>query len=152
MPLDRVRDRSEAIKVSGLSAIQKELKGADRELLKRIQGVNKDLAETVADKARTRIRSPRTGRHGESGLTKVAASIKARATATTAKIEGGVNAPTFFGEEFGGGAKPTTRQFPKHRGKAGTFLYPTIREQVEEHTDDWLEQIDKLFPAQQPRD
>ena len=43
--------------------------------------------------------------------------------------------PAIFGAEFGGGARPTTRQFPPWRGKgsdAGYMLFPTIREQTEE--------------------
>lgn len=43
--------------------------------------------------------------------------------------------PAIFGAEFGGGARPTTRQFPPWRGKgqdAGYMLFPTIRAQTEE--------------------
>jgi hypothetical protein len=43
--------------------------------------------------------------------------------------------PYILGAEFGGGRRPTTRQFPSWRGKgegAGYMLYPTIREDTED--------------------
>lgn len=43
--------------------------------------------------------------------------------------------PEVFGAEFGGGMRPTTRQFPPWRGKgddAGYMLYPTIRKRLED--------------------
>jgi hypothetical protein len=47
--------------------------------------------------------------------------------------------PYILGAEFGGGARPTTRQFPPWRGKgedAGYMLFPTIRERSEELFED----------------
>lgn len=32
-----------------------------------------------------------------------------------------------WGAEFGGGARPTTRQFRPHKGQTGYFLWPTVR-------------------------
>jgi len=46
--------------------------------------------------------------------------------------------PYILGAEFGGGRRPTTRQFPPWRGKgdeAGYALYPTIREETEEGSE-----------------
>lgn len=46
--------------------------------------------------------------------------------------------PYILGAEFGGGRRPTTRQFPPWRGKgdeAGYMLYPTIREETEEGSE-----------------
>lgn len=45
--------------------------------------------------------------------------------------------PYILGAEFGGGKRPTTRQFPPWRGRgdtAGYMLYPTIREETSEHS------------------
>lgn len=47
--------------------------------------------------------------------------------------------PEILGAEFGGGRRPTTRQFPPWRGKgedAGYMLFPTIRERTEELFED----------------
>ena len=45
--------------------------------------------------------------------------------------------PYILGAEFGGGRRPTTRQFPPWRGKgdtAGYMLYPTIREETDDRS------------------
>lgn len=46
--------------------------------------------------------------------------------------------PYIQGAEFGGGRRPTTRQFPPWRGKgdqAGYMLYPTIREETTDNSE-----------------
>lgn len=46
--------------------------------------------------------------------------------------------PYILGAEFGGGRRPTTRQFPPWRGKgdtAGYMLYPTLREETEDGSE-----------------
>lgn len=35
-----------------------------------------------------------------------------------------------FGAEFGGGARPSTRQFLPHKGTIGYFLYPAVRDEA----------------------
>ncbi len=56
--------------------------------------------------------------------------------------------PAIFGAEFGGGARPTTRQFPPWRGKgadAGYMLFPTIRAQTEERFEqDYADVVQKI--------
>lgn len=53
----------------------------------------------------------------------------------------------FFGAEFGGGRRATTRQFPTHRGRDGYFLYPTARAKGEHYAQMWVEAVDKAFQA-----
>lgn len=48
----------------------------------------------------------------------------------------------FYGAEFGGGKRPTTRQFLPHRGKRGYFLYPAIRSNSQRFWDDWVKAIE----------
>jgi hypothetical protein len=50
----------------------------------------------------------------------------------------------FFGAEFGGGAKPNTRQFLRHRGQSGYFFWPTVRKRKNEIAKQYLEGIDKV--------
>jgi hypothetical protein len=50
----------------------------------------------------------------------------------------------FFGAEFGGGAKPNTRQFLRHRGQSGYFFWPTVRKRKNEIAKEYLEGIDKV--------
>lgn len=52
--------------------------------------------------------------------------------------------PEILGAEFGGGRRPTTRQFPPWLGKgenAGYMLFPTIRERSESLFEDRYEAI-----------
>lgn len=57
--------------------------------------------------------------------------------------------PEVLGAEFGGGKRPTTRQFPPWRGTgetAGYMLYPTIREDTDddEFADRYADIIQRL--------
>ena len=51
----------------------------------------------------------------------------------------------FFGAEFGGGARPTTRQFLRHRGRSGYFFWPTVRKKKNEIATAYLNAIDKVL-------
>jgi hypothetical protein len=46
-----------------------------------------------------------------------------------------------FGAEFGGGARPTTRQFLPHQGTTGYFLYPAVRSQGAAVAQEWFDVI-----------
>jgi hypothetical protein len=50
----------------------------------------------------------------------------------------------FFGGEFGGGARPTTQQFPPHRGRRGYWFWPTLRAKTGEMVEEWTEALDAL--------
>lgn len=47
----------------------------------------------------------------------------------------------FFGAEFGGGAKKTTDQFLRHRGRAGYFFWPTVRKEKKNIAEEYLRAI-----------
>jgi len=51
----------------------------------------------------------------------------------------------FFGAEFGGGRSPTTKQFLRHRGKAGYFFWPTVRKEKTEIAREYLAAIDRFL-------
>ena len=51
----------------------------------------------------------------------------------------------FFGAEFGGGARPTTRQFLRHRGRSGYFFWPTVRKHKADIADAYLGAIQKVL-------
>ena len=50
----------------------------------------------------------------------------------------------FFGAEFGGGERPTTKQFLRHRGQSGYFFWPTVRKKKNEIAQKYLEGIDEV--------
>jgi hypothetical protein len=51
----------------------------------------------------------------------------------------------FFGAEFGGGARRTTRQFPPHRGRGGYFFWPTVRRMRNEIAEQYLDAIEETM-------
>lgn len=51
----------------------------------------------------------------------------------------------FFGAEFGGRARITTRQFPPHRGKGGYFFWPTVRRMRNEIAEEYLDAIEETM-------
>lgn len=145
--------------VEGLKELQAELRKGGPLMAKKLQEVNKRLVMDVAEKARARMYTsvasvdsshrpvvqPRSS--GLGSLSRSKASIRGQAGQRDARVAaGGPKAPAFFGHEFGGGAKPTTHQFPIHRGRDGYFLYPTVREQVRKAEDSWNRIFDDVFP------
>lgn len=51
----------------------------------------------------------------------------------------------FFGAEFGGGARPSTRQFLRHRGTAGYFFWPTVRKNKARIADEFNSAIGRVL-------
>lgn len=133
---------------------------------KALKAANKDLAGKVVDQARSRVYPAVSGRSSKgrvingrkskkgTGLTATRDSIRASATATaSAVLLGGSKAPAALGHEFGGGRRPTTRQFPPWTGNttdSGYFLYPTIREELQGYVDQYWplirEAVKPAFP------
>ena len=51
----------------------------------------------------------------------------------------------FFGAEFGGGARPHTRQFLRHRGRSAYFFWPTVRKEKENIAKEYLDAIQEVL-------
>jgi len=51
----------------------------------------------------------------------------------------------FFGAEFGGGARPRTKQFLRHRGRSGYFFWQTVRKEKENIARDYLDAIQRVL-------
>lgn len=131
-------DRSESVTIQGLKEFLAALKAVD--LNKDLAQANKKAAEMVAAKARGKAESL------GSVLAKAAPSIKAAAQQRQAAINlGGSQYPFALGAEFGGGRRPTTRQFKPWLGHTGYALYPTIRETREQFIDVYADAIDELM-------
>lgn len=156
---DRVKDVVHMTEVEGLKELQAELRKGGPLMAKKLQEVNKRLVMDVAEKARARMYTsvasvdsshrpvvqPRSS--GLGSLSRSKASIRGQAGQRDARVAaGGPKAPGFFGHEFGGGAKPSTRQFPIHRGIDGYFLYPVVREEMEHAGERWNQIFDEVFP------
>lgn len=50
----------------------------------------------------------------------------------------------FFGAEFGGGRRPTTRQFPPWAGRRGYWFWPTVRAGLPELRRRYIKTLDEL--------
>ncbi len=53
-------------------------------------------------------------------------------------------ADVFFGAEFGGGGRNSTRQFLRHRHQSGYFFWPTVRKNKNSIAKEYLESIDRV--------
>lgn len=143
---DRSIDRSSGVQVEGLRELQAELGAAGPEMKKRLGQVNKRLVTSVAEDAAEAMYPPRTGRHGRFGHEAVKRTIKGQASGKEARVvAGGSRAPTFWGFEFGGRARPTTQQFEPHKGTEGYFFYPTVRKRVKVASEEWETLFDEVF-------
>ena len=51
----------------------------------------------------------------------------------------------FYGAEFGGQARKTTKQFPPHLGKRGYFFWPTVRDMRNQIAEEYLDTIEEVM-------
>jgi hypothetical protein len=51
----------------------------------------------------------------------------------------------FFGAEFGGQARPRTKQFLRHRGRSAYFFWPTVRKEKENIAREYLDSIQRVL-------
>ena len=51
----------------------------------------------------------------------------------------------FFGAEFGGGRRPKTQQFLRHRGRQGYFFWQAVRDNKEKIAVEYLSAIDLVL-------
>lgn len=80
----------------------------------------------------TKFGTTKTGR-----VTRRQAKTKARKLPTAGQV--------FFGAEFGGGRKPTTKQFRPHQGRKGYWFWPQIREDEGRMLELWAKAVDQIL-------
>lgn len=103
------------------------LAGTER-VLSRLPGIVEDAAEDAAgDVAANEVprivtRARSVGRQAQLA----ARSVRVGADGIVAATGGGVPAAIFYGAEFGGGGRPTTRQFRPFRGTRGYWFWPQL--------------------------
>lgn len=137
----------DAIRVHDLRGFARELRAASRAAPKVVQRENKRFAERVATTTRAEYSRQHPSMSGRG-----AGSIRPLATATRAQVAiGSGRAPYVLGQEFG---SIRYRQFPAWRGSgpgAGYFLYPTVREELPELREDYLDAVgdalERAFPS-----
>lgn len=107
-----------------------------------IENALEDAApEILADEVpRIQARAGRAGRQARLA----ARSVRPGPDGIVAAAGGGVPAAIFYGAEFGGGGRPSTRQFPPHRGTRGYFLFPQLRDDEDRMVERFAEALDPV--------
>lgn len=114
-----------------------------RELIKAVDEINRDFPKEMGDAASEVARTVVRGAQGNTGTAQQA--FVARSLSYGSDGEAGTvqaDHPAFPGAEFGGGGRPSTMQFPPHRGQRGYFLYPWMRANASRLDDIWQEGIE----------
>ncbi len=114
------------------------------EFLRVLETITKGLPKEVQDKAAKNVardwvsaaRNKASGTYSQ----KAASSLSVGADSEGAKITSSYVG--FYGQEYGGGRKPTTQMFPPHKGKRGYFLAPAGRENADKFQRVWEAAID----------
>ena len=119
------------VEVDGL----RELLRVASTLPKTAQQELREAAKMIAEDEAPRIKTAAAGSDRQSAA--LIGSIRIRRDRVPAiaaggrgrtSVSGGATAgQLFFGAEFGGGRKPTTKQFRPHRGRGGYWFFPTLR-------------------------
>ena len=138
----------QGIQVEGL----RELLRALSRLPKTAQAEIREAAQAIADDEAKRITS--AGRSSDSQSAAAAGFVKARRDRVPtlsvggnrkAGVSGGATVgPLFFGAEFGGQKRPTTRQFRPHKGRTGYWLWPVLREDQERMLKRWQAAVEAI--------
>ena len=133
-----------------------------REVLTRLNKLGPDLnrevrvsAKAIAEEEAGRIRSA-AGGSGDVVSAAVGATVRARSDRLPSIVGGGARrlhqlsgkprlGDVFFGAEYGGGKRATTRQFRPHRGKTGYWFWPQLREDQELMLKQWTEALDRVL-------
>lgn len=109
-----------------------------------------DLVDRLArdaGEASARDEVPRIkGRAARTGRVQALAarSVRAEGSQLVGAAGGGVPAAIFYGAEFGGGNKPTTRQFDPFRGQRGYWFWPQLRDDEGRLVENFATALDDL--------
>lgn len=137
------RIRTGEVQVHGLTELHRALKSLeDVESRREVRDAGKEAARTIAGYASASAASQ------GSTLGHIAPSIKPSAGYTSAGVGfGGAAYPMAAGAEFGGGGRPTTRQFRPWRGSgsgAGYAVYPSIRDHANEVVEPYEKAVNEI--------
>lgn len=121
-------DASLSIEFEGLADFRRDLKAIDPAFVKELGREYKTIGDFLRSEASERA----LALGGVASKAAAAVSSTARTQDVAIRLRSAVAGAEFvLGAEFGGGARPTTRQFQPWRGRgeqAGYFLYPAIRD------------------------
>lgn len=135
-----------AWEVKGINQLLRVLNKLPKDLQNDVRDASQGIADNLAAGAKQAASTPQ---QRLAALTLKARRDRVPVVTASGTARTGVTArDVFFGAEFGGGRRLTTRQFPPWRGSgstAGYFLYPTARQRGKRYFEMWAEAIDKAF-------
>jgi hypothetical protein len=153
----------------GLFEFLREASQAFPDFNKEMRKASEEIAQVVVDKAKLNAAAqpkhgkPRPGSSGRSQAQAVVDGLRARRDRIpTIKLDskrGFVSASrpnrkrktkvtmgnVFYGAEFGGGRRPTTRQFLRHRGRQGYFFWQAVRDNKSYIVKEYSDAIDRVL-------
>ena len=149
-----------AVQMFGMDDFLRQLRKAPAETRKAVSHANREIAKTVLVRMKQRSRTVFHASQYQTIIpslkTPVGSVPKIQAGGTNPKavvarrmIDGKKTRPAsgdiFFGVEFGGRRRSTTRQFPRHRGKKGYVLFPTIIKMHGFIKKEYTDQIERVL-------
>jgi hypothetical protein len=128
------------IQVTGLKELRRDLRKFETDTAWKpaLKSAYLTIARDVEAKAVASASNSRMG-------SRARGSIKGKGTTTNASIQAGAGVPYYGGFEFG---SIRYRQFPPKR-EGGYHLYPTISENSDAISDQFLTEVDKALSAAQ---
>lgn len=130
--------------IKGLSQLLRVLNKIPKELQNEVRDASQDIASDLVAGAQAAAHTP-LQHLAASGLKAKRDRVPVIRVPRTMARPGTKYTDIFYGAEFGGGARPSTQQFPTHRGRLGYFLYPTARARGRKYAEKWAEAVDKAF-------
>ena len=141
------------VHVEGLKPVLRQLSRLGPDLNRELRASSKEIAAEEASKIRAAAGSDQLS-------AAVATTIRARSDRLPSIVGGGARrlsslsgnpraGEVFFGAEYGGGKRKTTRQFRPHRGRAGYFVWPTLRDDQEHMLVRWSEAVERAIKGMQ---
>tara|TARA_R110000824_G_scaffold91499_1_gene222704 strand:- start:208 stop:732 length:525 start_codon:yes stop_codon:yes gene_type:complete len=148
-----------AVEMFGMDDFLRQLRKAPAETRKAVSHGSREIAKTVLVQVKRRARMvPHASQYQTiipslktpvGPVPKIQAGGSKKAATHRRMIDGKKKLPPsgdiFFGVEFGGGRRSTTRQFPRHRGKKGYVLFPTIIRMQGFIKKEYTKQIDDVL-------
>jgi hypothetical protein len=150
---------NDAVEIIGIAKFLRDASKADERFDKEMRKASQDVARNLVDKAKGEAATVTRSRQA----TEVMKGMKARydriPTVSLSHKSAFVSksypnrkrkrkvtrGDVFFGAEFGGGARPQTRQFLRHRYRSGYFFWPTVRKEKENIAREYLDAIQKVL-------
>ena len=139
-------ERDNVTEVKGLTQLLRALNKIPKDLQNDVRDASQQIANDLVSGAKNAASTPLQNLAAQ-GLKAKRDRVPVVRVAKAMLRPGTRGTDVFYGAEFGGGRRPTTQQFPTHRGRRGYFLYPTARARSRRYTDLWADAVDDAFKA-----